>query len=122
MRRSLVLIAVSALTIAPIGCMRSKPSGDVTDGPASGKPKVIFASDNRFSPSTIRARAGEELLVEVHNEGDEPHELTVEEAGFSTGMVEQDHVVHGRFDVPAGETKFRCRYHAGMEGTIVGTR
>jgi plastocyanin len=121
MRRSFIVIAAVALVLGSIGCMRSKPSGDVGDGPASGKPTVVYASDDTFSPRTIRARAGDKLLVEVHNEGNTPHEFTVEEVGFSTGTIKQDEVVHGRFDVPDGRTMFRCRYHTGMEGTIVGS-
>jgi plastocyanin len=120
MRRFTFVIA-AAVGAASISCMRSKPSGDVAEGPASGKPTVVFASDNRFSPKTIRARAGEKLLVEVHNEGNAPHEFTVEKVGFSTGTIKEDDVVHGRFDVPDGTTAFRCRYHGGMEGTIVGS-
>jgi plastocyanin len=121
MRRSFIVIAATAIGLASIGCMRSKPIGDVGEGPASGKPTVVYASDDRFSPRTIRARAGEKLLVEVHNEGNTPHEFTVEEVGFSTGTIKPDEVVHGRFDAPEGEATFRCRYHTGMEGTIVGS-
>jgi plastocyanin len=121
MRRSFTVAALVAVALAAVGCMHSKPSGDVADGPASGKPTVVYASDDRFSPTTIRARAGDELLVEVHNEGNAPHEFTVEEVGFSTGTIREDAVKHGWFDVPEGETTFSCRYHEGMQGRIIGS-
>ena len=121
MRTPLLSVAAAAVCLASAGCMMSKPQGDVREGPASGKPTVVFASDNRFSPRTIRARAGERLLVEVHNEGNTPHEFTVEKARFSTGTIKQDKVVHGRFEVPVGRTTFQCRFHSGMKGIIIGS-
>ena len=112
---SLGLVASAMLLGA---CMSSEPSGDVGKGPADGPAMKVIAQDDVFLPDELSAKAGSELVVEIHNEGDDPHEFAIEELDLSTGTIEPGDVAHARFVVPAGSTKFTCTYHGGMDGLI----
>jgi plastocyanin len=63
---------------------------------------------------------GEEVEIEVRNEGSAAHDFTIERLNLSTGPIQSDEVATATFDVPAGRTTFKCSLHPGMVGLIVG--
>lgn len=118
--RSRTKIVVASLAMVTLlgACMSSEPSGDVGKGPADGPAAKIVAEDNVFLPDTLSAKGGSELVVEIHNKGNDPHEFAIEELGLSTGTIAPGEIAHARFVVPDKTTTFACTYHRGMDGRI----
>jgi plastocyanin len=114
----LVVIVSTGLLLG--ACNTSEPEGDVGHGPAPGDAEQIFATDDKFATPVIEAKAGEELVVEITNVGDENHEWRVEDLGLSTGTIEPGDSAHARLIVPKGTTEYVCSYHGGMSGVIKG--
>ncbi|HEX2054211.1 MAG TPA: cupredoxin domain-containing protein [Actinomycetota bacterium] len=94
-------------------------SGDVTKGPAGGDAVKLVAEDNEFRPSTLRAKAGEEITVEVTNRGDAAHNFVVGDMDLSTGTIEPGGVATATFEMPGAKTEFVCSFHPGMKGELV---
>jgi plastocyanin len=111
--------AVAALAALLAACSpSSEPSGDVAAGPADGDAVEIVADDTFFEPKPLRLAAGEEVTVEVTNEGDTPHDLAIEELDLNTGTIQPGETKTATFEVPEGSTKLICTFHGGMETTI----
>lgn len=117
-RRSLA-VAVTALALE--SCTGAEPSGDVASGPGGPDAVRVTAVDTLFEPDRLDVPAGEEVQVEIANDGDATHDFTVEALDLSTGPIPSGDVATATFTVPDGETPFRCTLHPGMEGVIVGT-
>jgi len=116
---TVALILAAGITLG--ACMpSSEPRGDVGSGPADGAAIEIIAVDSKFTPDDLSFDTGDEINVEVANEGDSAHEFTIEELDISTGTISPGKVAHATFVVPEGTTAFVCTYHAGMRGEIVG--
>ncbi len=110
-----------AAGIALGACMpSSEPKGDVGSGPAEGPAIEIIAVDDKFTPDDLSFDAGDEVTVEISNEGDTAHEFTIEALDLSTGTISPGKVANATFVVPEGTTAFVCTYHGGMRGEIVG--
>ena len=121
--RSRWIIASFAVVMGGVllgGCQTSEPSGDVGYGPARGAAERILATDDRFNTSVIEAGAGDRLVVEVTNVGDNNHEFAIPGVGLTTGTIEPGDSAWARFEVPEGTTTFVCSYHGDMEGVIKG--
>jgi plastocyanin len=114
---------VLAAGVALGACMpSSEPKGDVGSGPADGPAIEIIAVDDKFTPDDLSFDTGDEITVEVANEGDSAHEFTIEELDLSTGTISPGKVAHATFVVPDGTTQFVCTYHSGMRGEVVGRK
>jgi plastocyanin len=61
------------------------------------------------------------VTLEVHNDGDKNHNLTISDLDVSTGSMHGGDVTTMRFTPPKGTTEFRCTWHSGMTGEIVAT-
>lgn len=112
--------AVAALAaVALAACGGPTPaSGDVRTGPADGEAVEIVAVDNEFQPSTLELEPGTEVTVEVTNQGDQPHNLVIDDVHLSTGTLETGDVATATFTVPDGTVTFHCSFHPGMTGEI----
>ena len=115
-----------ALTLLASGCAGT-PDGTPAPGFPPGYPVIeIKARNYSFTPSAIRARAGDVLTLSVENLSGKDHNLTIEAPGGRTLRS---------LDLPAGGTKkvevavkdpgrysFYCDlpFHStlGMKGTI----
>ncbi len=119
-------IVIGLLTIAAgagvliASCQRSDPKGDVGRGKTNTEAVEVLALDNSFTPSTIEARAGDEITVEIENIGDSAHEFKIEDLDLNTGTIGAGEIAHATLIVPRGTTEFVCSYHGGMTGEIVG--
>lgn len=96
----------------------SEPSGEVGTGPGGAGAVKIVARDTFFEPESLEVTAGDEITVEVTNNGDTTHDFAIGELDLNTGTIEPGTTKTATFKVPAGTTKFACTYHRGMEGTI----
>lgn len=94
-------------------------SGDVTQGAATGDAVKLVALDNEFRSDEIKGRAGEEVTVEVTNNGDAPHNFVIEDLDVSSGTLESDKVATVKFVMPDAKTEFVCTFHGGMKGELV---
>jgi nitrite reductase (NO-forming) len=111
-----VVVAFVVLT----GC-GAEASGNVSAGPGGPDALPVVAVDNRFEPERLELPAGDEVEVEITNDGGTTHDFTIEELDLSTGPIEPGDVATATFNVPDGESTFVCSIHGGMEGSITGS-
>jgi plastocyanin len=117
--RFAVLFAGLAAVALLAACGRTvEASGDVARGPATGDAINVIADDNVFKPDVLELDEGSKVTVEMTNEGNEPHNFTVEELDLSTGTIEPGKTATATFTVPGESTPFVCTLHAGMDGSI----
>jgi plastocyanin len=115
------IIALFAVLMGGVllgACQTSEPSGDVGYGPARGAAERVLTTDDRFNTPVIEAEAGDRLVVEITNVGDNNHEFAIPDMGLTTGTIEPGESAWARFEVPKGTTTFVCSYHGEMEGVI----
>ena len=117
-----IVVTLAALGVGLVACQPADPSGDVGPGPADPGAPTVTMHDNEFEPETLELPAGEEVTVEVRNEGSTVHDFTIDDVELSTGGVDPDEVMTATFVVPEGSTEYRCTIHAGMSGELVGVR
>ena len=81
---------------------------------------AVNAAGFRFAPSAIEATAGAPTTIDLTNEDDTDHTLTIEELGvdIAAGGGES---ASGDFTADAGEYDFVCRIHPSMTGTLTVT-
>ena len=108
----------AALALAACG---AEASGDVHQGSGGPDAVAVVARDNTFEPARLELPAGEDVEVEITNEGGTTHDFTVESLDLSTGPIGEGAVATATLTVPEGETTFACSIHGGMDGVIVGT-
>lgn len=113
-----VIAAFVALASAACG---AQAEGDVHQGPGGPDAVALVARDNTFEPARLQVAAGEEVEIEITNEGSTTHDFTVESLELSTGPIEEGAVATATLTAPEGETTFVCSIHGGMNGVIEGT-
>lgn len=113
-----VIAAFAAFALAGCG---ATASGDVHPGPGGRDAVAVVARDNSFEPARLELSPGEEVEIEVSNDGGTTHDFTVESLELSTGPIEEGSVATATLTVPEGETTFVCSIHGGMIGVIAGT-
>lgn len=117
--RSLPPAAAALAALALAACGGPTPaSGDVRTGPADGGAIEIVAVDNEFQPSTLELEPGTEVTAEVTNQGNQPHNLVIDDVDLSTGTLETGDVATATFTVQDGPVTFHCSFHPGMTGEI----
>ncbi|MBA2608710.1 MAG: cupredoxin domain-containing protein [Actinobacteria bacterium] len=90
-------------------------SGDTA---SSGTALTVNATDFKFDPTTLTAKAGEAVTFTIKNDGKVTHNLTIEDL-----KVDQD-VKDGKtasqtVTPKAGSFEYHCNYHpASMKGTL----
>lgn len=120
--RSVLPAAAAVAALALTACGGATPaSGDVRTGPADGEAIEIVTVDNDFQPATLELEPGSEVTIEVTNEGDQPHNLVIDEVDLSTGTLETGDVATATFTVPDETVTFHCSFHPGMTGEIQPT-
>jgi plastocyanin len=109
--------AIAALTLTACGGA-TPASGDVHPGSADEHATAIVALDNEFEPAVLELDPGSEVTLEVTNEGEQPHNLVIDEVDLSTGTIEPGDVVTATFTVPDATVTYYCSFHPGMDGEI----
>ncbi len=97
------------------------PTNDHGTQAASGRMEVEL-DDFYFGPTFITATAGQEITLELHNEGDAPHTFTSTELG----NIDEELAPGARRTVKvtapsSGRALIICRFHRaqGMQGALV---
>ena len=117
--RLAALVVVGALAAAGLAaCSSSEPAGDVAKGPAGGEATALTIKGMKFEPSTLRAKTGEEIMVEVNNEDDTAHDFAIESLDLNTGTIEAGEVSTATLTVPEGGLEFVCTFHSDMKGRL----
>jgi nitrite reductase (NO-forming) len=116
--RSTATVVVTLIVLTGCG---AEASGNVSAGPGGPGAVPVVAVDNRFEPERLDLPAGDEIEVEVTNEGGTTHDFTIEELDLSTGPIEPGEVATATLTVPGGEITFVCSLHGGMEGSVTGS-
>jgi plastocyanin len=116
-----IVAPVLALAVLATACDSAARSGNVHTGTAGPDGVRVTMHDNEFAPATLRLPAGEEVTVEITNDGSNQHNFTVDRLDLSTGTMSSGGVMTATFTVPDGTTEFHCTFHPGMDGTIVAT-
>ena len=112
-------VVVLAAAFMPLAACAHERSGEVHDGPGGSDAVVVTAHDDEFDPAALELDAGDQVSVEVHNDGSSRHNFTIDSLDLSTGTVEPGRVVTATFVVPEGTTEYRCTFHPGMHGEIL---
>lgn len=113
--------AIAVLAALALAACGAEASGDVHQGSGGPDAVAVVARDNTFEPARLELPAGEDVEVEITNEGGTTHDFTVESLDLSTGPIGEGAVATATLTVPEGETTFACSIHGGMDGVIVGT-
>ncbi|MGH2735463.1 MAG: cupredoxin domain-containing protein [Actinomycetota bacterium] len=123
--RLLVALALALVVFAACGGDDDETSGGNgggggDGGGGGGTTLELSAVDNNFEPTELSAAAGEEVTVEVTNDGSNPHTFSSEDGGFDSGTVDPGSSASVSFTMPDAETEFVCNVHgAAMSGTLV---
>lgn len=116
--RAAVLVVGAAVAAVLSACGASTPSGDVRMGSADGDAIEVVAIDNAFEPAVLELEAGEEVTIEISNDGAAAHNLVIDELDLSTGTLKPGDVATATFVAPDGPVRFVCTFHRGMDGEI----
>jgi plastocyanin len=105
---------VAALTLA---ACNGGGGGDAGGGGGGGGATSLSLVDNSFEPADLTVSSGD--TVEVSNDGQNPHTVTIEEAGIDE-EVQPGQSTSITIDAGAGEYTMICRFHqsVGMEGKV----
>ena len=114
-RRSLVgVVAFVALLGAACG---GDDGGDAASSGNGGGSATLTAAEFAWDPGTLSASAGSS--IELVNEDDAKHNLTIEEAGVDEDVDGGASITVDLGDVEAGSYDFVCEYHPDtMTGTL----
>ncbi len=90
-------------------------------GTADGDAIEVVATDFSFEPTSISVDQGEEVTIELDNQGDAEHSFTAEDLGIDV-EAEGGSTAEGSFTAPEtdGTFEFVCKFHPDqMRGEVV---
>lgn len=116
------LLATTVLLLAACGGDDTPTTGDGGDD-AGGEEAValeVSAVDNSFEPSSLSAPAGSEVTIDITNDGENPHTLTIDDPEVDTSTIEAGQSATVTFTMPDSSIEFYCAIHGAnaMAGTI----
>lgn len=84
---------------------------------------TIIGTEFAFSPSSITAQAGQQVIINFKNQGNAPHDLVIEGLGVRTAIIGGKQTDTIEFIAPAsGSYTFFCSVGShrsiGMEGSL----
>lgn len=112
------MVAAVALFGAACGGDDAEDDGGSAGGDGAGGGAVtLTAAEFAWDPETLTASAGGS--IELVNEDEAEHNLTIEEAGVDEDVDGGQSVTVDLGDVEAGSYEFVCEYHPDtMKGTL----
>lgn len=109
------VVAVAAF-VALVGVACGGDDGGTGSG-GGGEGTTLTAAEFAWDPSTLTVSAGGS--IELVNEDDTEHNLTVEEAGIDEDVAGGESITVDLADVEASSYDFVCEYHPDtMTGTL----
>lgn len=118
-RRSLVgaVVFVALLGAACGGDDGGDGGGAGSGGDGAGGAVTLTAAEFAWDPGSLSASAGDS--IELVNEDEAKHNLTIEDAGVDEDVEGGETVTVDLADVEAGSYEFVCEYHPDtMTGTL----
>lgn len=118
-RRSLVgaVVFVALLGAACGGDDGGDDGGAASGGDGGGSSVTLTAKDFAWDPASLSAAAGSS--IELVNDDEAKHNLTIEEAGVDEDVEGGATITVDLGDVEAGSYEFVCEYHPDtMTGTL----
>jgi nitrite reductase (NO-forming) len=119
-RHSLLVVT---MVLVAIGC--GEDATDRGNAPSGATPSMtVSMREMRFEPETIRAAPGEDITIELTNDGAVKHNFSIEAAGIDWTLDRNDSGVF-TFTAPSepGEYRIVCdipgHETAGMVGTLI---
>ena len=79
---------------------------------------AVEMGDFFFNPETVEVVAGQEVVLQVRNNGKYPHTLTIEGSDVDLVLSPGEEGEARLLITQPGEYRLYCRYHAQMEGTL----
>ena len=119
MKHKRFLAALAVVALAAVGCGGDdgEDGGDTGGGNGGGDAVTLTALDFEFEPTDLTVSAGGS--VELVNDGEAEHNLTVEGTDVDEDVAAGETVTVDLGDVEAGTYEFVCEYHADqMTGTL----
>ncbi len=117
--RSLIA-AVAAVALLGAACGGDDSGGDddvAAAGAGGGDAVTLTAAEFAWDPATLSVPAGGS--IEVVNEDEAEHNVTIEKAGVDEDVAGGETVTVDLGDVKAGSYDFVCEYHPDtMTGTL----
>lgn len=131
--RTLIACLVFAVVLFTTGCGEDE-GGKITVGgqeandhgteDVSGSDSAEFEMDDYyFEPTVVQGEPGQKVTLEAFNEGDEEHNLTIEDQDIDEDL-ESDEETEIEVTIPeSGTVVFFCKYHEsrGMRGALQAT-
>ena len=137
LRRVLVVAAASALVIAlaacggdgggnieeggstTIGGMAAELHGTKDVSNETGKVEIELY-DDYFEPTILEGKPGQKVTLELKNEGDNPHTLTISDQEVDQEVQPGDEAEADVTFPQSGQLAFVCRFHEsnGMVGAL----
>ena len=113
-----VLAALSIVALLGAACGGDDDTGGATgDGGGGGGSVTLTAADFAFDPESLSVAAGD--TIELVNEDDTEHNITVEDADIDEDVDPGDTTTVDVGEVEAGSYDFFCEYHPDqMTGTL----
>ena len=116
MKARMIAVPLAAMALL-VGCGGGDDgAGAGAEGTSNGAGTTITMTDNAFAPADITVAPGD---VELVNEGEAPHNFTVEGEGVDVD-VDPGATGTASIDLAAGTYTVFCEFHRsqGMEGTL----
>lgn len=110
--RTLFLSGITALALTGAACGGSEePTSAGATGEATGPSIQVSAQDNEFDPTSVEVPKGQDVTIELTNDGDAPHTFTVPGTDADTGTVDPGESATVTLNVDS-DTEFVCTIHA----------
>jgi plastocyanin len=113
--RLLLFALLLVLTFTLAACRSGSDASPADSTPVRGV-TTVEAKNLKFRPPAIEVPPGTQVTWRF-DDGSVPHNVTGD--GFASGNLERGTFSH-RF-AKAGDYRYRCTLHAGMEGRVVVT-
>jgi plastocyanin len=147
MRLGVLIVAVLGLGVAPLvaGCGSSSSSSSSTESSSSGGGKKTIAGvqandhgtktaspsgkteveldDFYFEPTVLQGKPGEQVELELKNEGKAEHTFTIDSQGIDQDLQPGDETEVMVTIPKSGAISFYCKFHksSGMAGALAVT-
>jgi plastocyanin len=102
-----------------IGGMTSQLHGTKDVSNETGKVEIEMY-DDYFEPTILKGKPGQKITLELKNEGENPHTLTVSDQGVDQEIQPGEEAEADVTFPQSGELTFVCRFHEskGMVGAL----
>lgn len=118
--RSKAIVATTLVALLGAACGGDDSNGDTeaaSGGGGGGEAVTLTAAEFAWDPDTLTAAA--DGSIELVNEDEAEHNITIEEAGVDEDVAGGESVTVDLAGVEAGSYDFVCEYHPDtMKGTL----